>query len=666
VRRILGFLVAGFVGAAILPAVANSAPLGTSPARTGPGLAQLADGVAAEAAHAAPGDVLDVLVTLDQPASPGLAGRLAGLATWSWAAKHIPVAAMGLPVARLGALRSLDGVLGVWPDTTLHYYGDGPVSATTLPAAAGTAASPPAAGPLPVPVPKVIPSDKFGAALPVPGLGVDGTGVTVAIVDSGVDGLHPDLAPAMKANLKMSPLGPDGPLPPIEGLPDTDTSSGHGTHVAGDVAGRGIASNGAYKGSAPGASLVGLGAGEGLSVESRAVLQAYDWIIEHRQQYGIRVINNSFGGSFEPFKPDDPMNKATKAATDAGIVVVFAQGNDGDEMTMNNEATPPWVIAVAAGTQARGLTDFTSGGIDADVVEPTNFSANDLAGDPRRPLRMGLYHPSVVALGEFVVGPRAANTIVPVLGARHDVALPPGQQAFYTIMSGTSMASPEACGIVALVLEANPALKPADVKRVLQVTAKSIPNVPFFRQGYGNLDPAGAVGLARQLLGKTPADVNRILDEQQAARDAAVLAGIDHPLHTTAWSGEKARSGDSDAHKITVEPGTGRLKVVNAGLSLPFTPDPVEMIVVRDASGKEVGRSDLKLPGGSGTEVLDLDLTKMSGLAWGTWTIEVAQAGLVPLGFGSDQATVAATFAKAAKPDPVASILPHNLPKISK
>jgi hypothetical protein len=87
---------------------------------------------------------------------------------------------------------------------------------------------------------------------------------------------------------------------------------------------------------------------------------------------------------------------------------------------------------------------------------------------------------------------------------------------------------------------------------------------------------------------------------------------------------------------------------------------------VRDASGKEVGRSDLKLPGGSGTEVLDLDLTKMSGLAWGTWTIEVAQAGLVPLGFGSDQATVAATFAKAAKPDPVASILPHNLPKISK
>jgi subtilisin family serine protease len=657
VRRILGFLVVGFVAVAVLPAVANSAPLGGAVVRSGPGLADVAAGVVSEAAHAGPADLLDVLVTLDKPASPGLVGRLAGLASWSWTAKNIPVAAMVLPVARLDALRRLDGVRSVWPDTTLHYFGDGPVTAT-------------ADGPLPVPVPKLIPNDKFGAALPVPDIGVDGKGITVAIVDSGVDGLHPDLAPAMKANLKMSPLGPDGPLPPIEGLPDTDTSSGHGTHVAGDVAGRGIASNGAYKGSAPGVSLVGLGAGEGLSVESRAVLQAYDWIIGHRDQYGIRVVNNSFGGSFEPFKADEPMNKATKAATDAGIVVVFAQGNDGDEMTMNNEATAPWVIAVGAGSQARGLTDFSSGGIDADVVDPGNFSATDLAGDPRQPLRMGLYHPSGVALGEFVVGPRAGNTIVPVLGARHDIALPPGQQAFYTIMSGTSMASPEACGIVALVLEANPALAPADVKRVLQITAKPIPDVPFFRQGYGNFDPAAAVGLARQLVGMAPADVNRILDGQQAARDAAVLAGINHPLHTTAWSGDKPESGSGDrgagVHKITVEPGTGRLKVVNAGLTLPFAPDPLHTIVVRDAAGKEVGHSDLKLPGSSGTEVLDLDLTKMSGLAWGIWTIEVTEAGIAPLPFGADEATVAATFAKTQKPDPVSSILPHSLPKLSK
>ena len=644
-RRMLTFLAVAFVGAAVLPAVAQSAPLS---GRSG--------GV---------GDVVDVVVSLDGPASPGLVGSLTGLGTGVWAAEHIPVAALRVPAVRLDALRRLDGVEGVYPDEVLHYFDAAPVRAVT--------ADDPHPGPK---VPKLIPTDRFGAALPVPGLGVTGKGVTVAILDSGVDGTHPDLAPAMKANVKLSVTGSDGPVPAIEGVPNSDTSSGHGTHVAGDVAGRGVASNGVYKGSAPGASLVGLGAGEGLSVNSRAVLQGYDWIIGHRDQYGIRVVNNSFGGSFQPFDPLQPMNKATKAASDAGIVVVFAQGNDGDEMTMNDEATAPWVIAVAAATQTGGLADFTSGGLEADVVDAT-FTAKDVAGDPRRPLNMGLYHPAVAALGENVVGPRAAATLVPTIGLRHDLALPPGQQARYTIMSGTSMASPEACGIVALVLEADPALRPADVKRVLQITAKPMADVPFFRQGYGNLDPAGAVGLARELVGRPAAEVDRVLNEKQAARDAAVLAGVNHPLRTTAWAKEDPTSerkkpaadgGDasgSGEHTITVDAGTGRLKVLNAGLSLPFIPDPAHTIVVRDAAGREIARSDAKLPGESGTTILDLDLTKLSGLAWGRWTIEVTEGGLLPVGFGSEEATVAATYARPQKPDPVASILP-TLPHVSK
>jgi hypothetical protein len=349
--------------------------------------------------------------------------------------------------------------------------------------------------------------------------------------------------------------------------------------------------------------------------------------------------------------------------------VLFAQGNDGDEMTMNSSAIAPWVIAVAAATQKGAMTDFSSGGVDADVVDPLTFEVNDLAGDPRRPLRMGLYHPSIMALGEYVVGARAAATVVPLLGARHDLALPAGDQARYTIMSGTSMASPEAAGIVALVLEANPALRPADVKRVLQITGRPVPGVPFFRQGYGNADPARAVELARRLAGQSPDEVNRLLDEQQAARDAEILAGLSHPLRTTAWwknptpndSTPAAEGGADtmDAHKITVEEGTVRLKVTNAGLSAPFVPDPAHAIVVRDASGREVGRSKPRLPGSSGTTILDLDLTKLAGVTWGTWTVEVTEAGLIPAGiFGADEATVAATFAHAQAPDPISSILP--------
>ncbi|MGH9010425.1 MAG: S8 family serine peptidase, partial [Acidimicrobiia bacterium] len=584
------------IGAAVLPAVAQAGPTGRSP---GGGLADIAHGVPA----AAPGDSLDVLVTLDRPATPALTRRLTALGTNTWTAKHIAVAALQLPAARLGALRRLAGVEAVYPNKQLRYFSDRPVTAQS---------------PKLPPLPGQAPPGGFGAALPVPNIGVTGKGVTVAVVDSGVDFTHPDLAEAMVANVKVTPVGPGGPAP-IEGLPNSDTSSGHGTHVAGDVAGRGTASGGTYKGSAPGASLVGIGTGEGLTVHSRGVLQSYDWILANHQKYGIRAVNNSYGGSFEAFDPNSPINKATKAAADAGIVVLFAQGNEGDEMTMNSSATAPWVIAVAAATQKGGMTDFSSGGLDADVLDGQTFEVNDLAGDPRRPLRMGLYHPSIMALGEYVVGARASGTIVPVLGARHDLALPAGDQARYTIMSGTSMASPEAAGIVALVLEANPALRPADVKRVIQITGKPVAGVPFFRQGYGNADPARAVELARRLVGQSPDEVNRILDEQQAARDAEILAGINHPLRTTAWWKSPAASDDApaaeggdtkDAHKITVEEGTGRLKVTNAGLSLPFVPDPAHAIVVRDAAGREVGRSQPRLPGSSGTTILDLDLTK--------------------------------------------------------
>jgi len=651
-RRILHFLVVALMGAAVLPAVAGAGPSGRSP---GGGLADVAAGVPTAAAATTPGEPLDLLVTLDRPATPAMERRLGALGTQVWTARNFPVAALLLPTANLGALRRVAGVEGVYPDKELRYFDDRRV------------ADP---GPKLPPLPGQAPPGGFGAALPVPNIGVTGKGVTVAVVDSGVDFTHPDLAPAMKASLKVTPLGSSGPAP-IEGLPNTDTSSGHGTHVAGDVAGRGTASGGTYKGSAPGASLVGIGTGEGLTVHSRGVLQSYDWIVGNHQKYGIRVVNNSFGGSFQPFDPNEPLNKATKAAADAGIVVVFAQGNDGDEMTMNSNATAPWVIAVAAATQKGGLADFSSGGLDADVVDPQTFAVNDLAGDPRHPLQMGAYHPSIAALGEYVVGPRAAGTIVPLLDARHDTALPAGDQVRYTIMSGTSMASPEAAGIVALVLEAGPTLNPMDVKRVLQITAKPMPGVPFFRQGYGNADPAGAVQLARRLAGKPAAEVNRILDEQQAGRDAEILAGIDHPLHTTAWWKRAAGDGEDSpisqgsgdptdtAHKITVEAGTARLKVTNAGLSLPFVPDPAHAVIVRDAAGREVGRSNTRLPGESGTTVLDLDLSKLQGLTWGTWTVEVTEAGLLPVGLlGSDEATVAATFAHPHEPDRVASILP--------
>ena len=312
-------------------------------------------------------------------------GGLASLGVWSHTFEHLPSAAVRLPVARLAELRNLRGVLAIYDNQPLHYF------------------------------------LKESAKLNNTGhawndLGVTGKGVTVAIIDTGVDFTHPDLAPAMKANVKLVGLGGD-PLPlavPVEGLPNSDTSSGHGTHVAGDVGGRGIASGGAQKGMAYGAGLVGIGTGDALSIIT--ALEGYDWMLENREKYGIRVVNNSYGTGFAPFDPMDPVHLATKRATDAGMVVVFANGNDGDEMSMNPYASAPWVIPVAAGSKSGKVTDFSSGGIEADTVG-MNFAKNEVVGETRKPLDMGLYHPAITATGEDVVSTRSNATITPLTSA---------------------------------------------------------------------------------------------------------------------------------------------------------------------------------------------------------------------------------------------------------
>src|SRR5207302_10597216 len=156
------------------------------------------------------------------------------------------------------------------------------------------------------------------------------------------------------------------PVVPIAGLPDSDTSSGHGTHVAGDVAGRGIASNGDFEGMGYGVDLVWIGGGDALSMF--AALERFDYVMQNREKLGIRVLTNSWGTGFKPFDPTDPVIVASKTLADAGVVVLFANGNDGDEMSMNPYAQPPWVIPVAAGSNDGRVADFSSGGIQADSV----------------------------------------------------------------------------------------------------------------------------------------------------------------------------------------------------------------------------------------------------------------------------------------------------------
>ena len=585
--------------------LASSAKL-TFPLPDAPGPAPLAPGVQALVDHATPGALLDLVLTLDRPADRRMAGALSRLGVWSRTFDQLPSAAIRLPVARLADLRNLRGVLGIYDNRPLHFF--------------------------------LKDSAKLNnTAHAWNDLKVTGKGITVAILDTGVDFTHPDLAPAMKANVKLAGFGQD-PVPtvPIAGIPNSDTSSGHGTHVAGDVAGRGTASHGEQKGMAYGADLVGIGTGDALSVFT--ALEGFNWLLENRAKYGIRVVNNSWGVGFGPFDPTDPVALATRRATDAGVVVVFANGNDGDEMSMNPYAAAPWVIPVAAGSKEGKVTDFSSGGIEADTVG-MKFSSNEVVGETRRPLSMGLYHPAVTTTGENVVSTRSNTTLTPLTSAPEDVkTIPPDQLPYYHTLSGTSMASPETAGVVALILEADPALTPAQVRMVLQITARPIAGAPFFKQGYGYTDASGAVDLAESLKGKPADQVESVLEAKQAARDQGILDGLAHPARSYGYTERAPMLVGKLTHTIEVAPGSERVKVISNGGSLPFVGVTSYDITVKDAAGKEVGNTEASAA--SGTTALDLDLRKLDSdkakaekrfadLTFGKWTVEIGAVGTV-------------------------------------
>ncbi|HEX6747323.1 MAG TPA: S8 family serine peptidase [Longimicrobium sp.] len=337
--------------------------------------------------------------------------------------------------------------------------------------------------------------------------GITGKGVGIAIMDSGINGLNTDVAYPAKtvANVKFtlnffyltddttSLPRPGGELY-VENLPNTDNTGGHGTHVAGIAAGNGGSSFGAYRGVAPGASLIGLSAGEGLHIVFASVLQAVDWMIDHRVQYNIRVVNNSWGGTGD-FDPTDPVTEAMKAAHDAGITVVFAAGNDGpDQNTMNYQSVAPWVISVAAGCKLFVLdpTNSASQCVDANGRAPVlaGFSSRGVPGDP-------LQHPDITAPGVRIVSARSNTGVVAPLGITSDLnACNIGFQNLddFTCMSGTSMAAPHIAGVVALMQEAaNGKLTPDQVSSILTNTARPQPGYALWEQGTGYADAYAAV-----------------------------------------------------------------------------------------------------------------------------------------------------------------------------
>jgi serine protease AprX len=285
--------------------------------------------------------------------------------------------------------------------------------------------------------------------------GIDGSGVTVAVIDTGINNTG-DLAGKVIDGYDFSG----------EGNYAKD-SFGHGTFVAGTIAGSGAASHGAVKGVAPGANLVSLKvAGKDGSTDVLRVIAAIQWAVNHAAKDHIRVLNLSLGTDSKQSWRIDPLDAAVEGAWRAGLVVTVSAGNSGSQ-GISKPGDDPYVITVGASD------DATTAGTGDDTIPA--FSSTG-------PTAAGIAKPDLVAPGTHVVSTRS-------LGSTVDTSFPQARiDPIYFRGSGTSFSAPQVAGAAALLLQQRPQLSNNVVKGQLVRSAAALPGVPATSQGAGELD----------------------------------------------------------------------------------------------------------------------------------------------------------------------------------
>ncbi len=304
-------------------------------------------------------------------------------------------------------------------------------------------------------------------------LGVTGRGVGVAVVDSGVYP-HPDLAGRIVAAIDFTSVAPT-----VSNIPLNDLG-GHGTHVAGLIAGDGTRSGGLYTGVAPNANIIDVrvvnaNGGSNVSI----ILRGLQWILANRATYNIKVVNVSLGATPTGSYKSDLMATAAEILNFAGIAVVVSAGNAGPLAgTITTPATDPYVITV-------GALDDNGTPLRADDLMAT-FSSRG------RTLFDNLAKPDLVAPGRKMVSLRAPGSTLDALFPDRQVTVLGALSADYYRLSGTSMAAPVVAGTIALMFERNPSLSTAQVKKRLKSSATSLSFGTASDRGAGLVNAYGA------------------------------------------------------------------------------------------------------------------------------------------------------------------------------
>jgi serine protease AprX len=326
------------------------------------------------------------------------------------------------------------------------------------------------------PAPTAVSIDASGARTARSRYGVNGSGVTVAVIDSGVKP-HADLpAWRIKAFVDF-----------VNGRTTAYDDYGHGTHVAGIVAGSGASSNGQYAGVAPNASIVALKVLDATgSGKTSDVMAALEWVLANHAKYGIRVVNLSLGHPIYESAATDPLVQLVDQLSQRGIVVVVSAGNMGRNslgQTVYGTITSP---ANAQGAIAVGAADTKNSLLRSDDGV-ASFSS-------RGPTRYDYFvKPDVLAPGYQIASLIATGSTLATKYPNYQIG------SSYFRLNGTSQAAPVVAGTAALALQANPALTANTVKGILQFTSQRLRNLDVMTQGAGQVNAAGVVRFAQMI-----------------------------------------------------------------------------------------------------------------------------------------------------------------------
>lgn len=360
----------------------------------------------------------------------------------------------------------------------------------------------------------LLPTPKRLAALP----DYTGRGVTIAFIDSGYY-KHPDLRGRILVHVDATTDN----IIESDTVPKSPAYSWHGQMTTVIACGDGSKSNGRYRGIASGAKLVLIKVSNPRNhVKEADILRGLRWLLHHHQRFNVRIVNLSVGGDFISYDPYHELHRVIRELSHAGVNVIAAAGNSGLDHLL-----PPASAAEA----------ITVGGLDdnntLDRHEWTLYTHNyGMAYDgslkpdliaPARWIASPILPSTQVAMEAFWLGPlmqadeshpvrqllregRAQRGLEKLFGKHnhhdlHDIM----QQrvfahklvdAYHQHVDGTSVAAPIVSAVIAQMLEANPALTPAQVRAILQQTAQPLANIPHKMQGAGVINTAGAVRAA--------------------------------------------------------------------------------------------------------------------------------------------------------------------------